>query len=207
MRRVLGFFIAWMALIYIFLLLPAAYAVVLDDSYSESNYTDGIAVTSAYNPEVGQSFTSSGGTLNSVRLYLNKTGSPTGSAYAKIYAHSGTYGTSSVPTGAALATSDALNVATLTGSPVLTTLTFSGANKITLSPATYYVVTLSFTGGDGSNYPSAGFDDSSPSHSGNAALYDGSWSGADTVDVIFYVYKDDPATTGQVIMISKRDAR
>jgi hypothetical protein len=189
-------------------LLPAAAAAIVpDDSYSEANYVEGIAVTSAYNPEVGQSFTSSGGTLNSVRFYMSKTGSPTGSAYAKVYAHSGTYGTSSVPTGAALATSDAFNVATLTGSPVLTTLTFSGANKITLSPATYYVVTLSFAGGNGSNYPDVGYDDSSPSHGGNAALYDGSWSGETAVDLIFYVYKDDPVAAGQIIMISRGGVR
>ena len=56
-------------------------------------------------PGTGQSFTGNGGTLDSCVFELGKSGSPTGNAVAKIYNHTGTYGTSSKPTGAALATS------------------------------------------------------------------------------------------------------
>src|SRR3990170_1331257 len=95
------------------------------DSYSETN-ADGYGNLHNDATKIGQSFNASfGATLNTCQFYLKKTGSPTGNAVAKLYAHSGTYGTSSIATGAALATSGTLNVATLTTSAVLKTFTFA----------------------------------------------------------------------------------
>src|SRR5688572_28958602 len=98
------------------------------DSYSEANRDGSTAIHGGGVEGMSQSFTGNGGTLGSVRLQLNKTGSPTGTAVVKVYAHSGTFGTDSVPTGAALATSDTFDVATLTGDLELITFMFSGDN-------------------------------------------------------------------------------
>lgn len=164
------------------------------DSYSETNQN-----TSAADYAEGQSFTGDGGILNSAKFYLKKAGSPTGSAYAKIYAHSGTFGTSSVPTGSPLATSGAFDISTLTTSFQLITFTFTGANKITLTNGTKYIVTLEFSGYTPSypNYVWTGIDTSSPTHGGNLCYKDsgGSWNAVSAYDTCFYVYKDDATTT------------
>ncbi len=135
---------------------------------------------------MGQAFTSGGGTLLQAKFYLSKSGSPTGNAVAKIYAITGTYGTDSKPTGAALATSDNFDVSTLTASLQLITLTFSGVNQISLTASTKYFVTFEFTTTDSVN---VGLDASSPSHGGNYAFEQaGVWTGLSTKDIIFYVY-------------------
>lgn len=143
----------------------------LIDSYALSNQDGMFAIgASSSNPSVvGQSFTGNGGIINSATVMLSKTGSPTGNAVAKIYAHSGTFGTSSVPTGAALATSDTIDVSTLTTTILPRTFSFSGANQITVTNTTKYCLSIEYTSdGGGANYISAGTDGSSPSHAGNA---------------------------------------
>ena len=80
------------------------------DWHTEGHYNALADIYAGGNPAVGQSFTGNGLILNSAEFYLKKKGSPTGNAVVKIYAHSGTYGTSSVPTGSALATSDNFDV-------------------------------------------------------------------------------------------------
>jgi hypothetical protein len=162
----------------------------LVDSYSESNKD---SETGCYGSDgkIAQSFTSNGGVLNSAKWYLKKTGSPTGSCYAAVYAHTGTYGATGKPTGTALAISNAFDVAILTTSLQLITFTFTGANKITLTNGEYYCLSFEYTSGNNSTKPIFGYDTSTPSHSGNGAyLFGGgwvSWSG----DICFYVYKDD----------------
>jgi len=162
------------------------------DSYDESNYDgDGSPVI-----EAGQSFTGDGSVLDSVSFYLGKIGSPTGNAVAKIYAHSGTYGTSSVPTGAALATSDNVDVSGIpsgtewVNSTEWVNFTFSGDDKITLTNSTYYVVTFFPPEYVVDNEISIGADISSPTHSGNFCNYDGGWTGYGVYDLCFYVYGD-----------------
>jgi len=158
------------------------------DSYSETNYVGNTSSTA------GQSFTGDGGTLNSAKFYLEKDGSPTGNIYAKIYAHSGTFGTSSVPTGEPLATSDALDSSTLTTTPTLYTLTFSGDDKITLTNGTKYVVVMDGIT-DFPNYVYIGQDTISPTHDGNKSYWSGSWNAEAGTDLIFYVYKDAPSAS------------
>ena len=165
------------------------------DSYSEDNRS-GSGMVYADQPGEGQSFTGDGGVLAASKFFCKKTGLPTGSAYSKIYAHSGTFGTSSVPTGSPLATSDAFNVATLTGDYQLITFTFSGAEKITLTNTTKYVVTFEYTGGTYENYVDVGDDWSSPGHGGNRSyVQTGTWTASSSTDSCFYVYKDDLTTT------------
>lgn len=159
-------------------------------SYSESNQDattslQDVTATSA----CGQSFPGNNGILSSIRFYLKKTGSPTGTAVAKIYAHSGTFGSTGVPTGAALATSETLTVSTLTVSYALTEFKFEDPNNITLSTGTNYFVVIEYTAGSAGNTVDVGRDGSSPGHGGNFATYASStWSAVSTSDACFYVY-------------------
>lgn len=123
----------------------------------------------------GQAFTGVGCTLTKAKFYLKKTGSPIGNAVAKIYAVTGNYGTTAKPTGTALATSDAFNVTTLTGSYVLTTFTFTGGQQITLVAGTKYVVTVEYS----TSATATGTVDvqDALSHDGNSSyLLSGTWS-------------------------------
>lgn len=166
-------------------------ANILIDSFSEANQDDayGVGITTKY---VGQSFlNTSRRLLTGAKFYLKKTGSPTGNGVAKLYAHTGTFGTNSgMPTGAALATSDNFDVSTLTTSYGLAELTFSGANRVVLQPGTHYCIVFYWGDGDVSNYLAIGIDISSPSHAGsNIYSSDGStWVSQSLYDTVFYVY-------------------
>ena len=157
------------------------------DSYSESNQSQEGIIYSGSTVKMGQSFTGNGNVINSGKLYLKKSGSPTGNAIMTIYAHTGTFGAGGTPTGAILATSDNFDVSTLTTNFALITFNFTGANKITLTNGTKYFVTLEYSGGDASNNVRIGVDNTSPSHNGNAAYYVSSWI-ALTDDICFYLY-------------------
>lgn len=163
----------------------------LIDSYSESNQDNTQPVSAYHNEWRGQSFTNSSAmTLDSAKFYLKKSGSPTGSGYVKIYAHTGTYGGLGKPTGAALATSGAFDVSTLTTSYQLITFNFSGAERITLSASTYYCVVFYYAGGGETDFVQLGDDGSSPSHSGseNYSTDGTNWTGNNENDACFYVY-------------------
>jgi hypothetical protein len=143
-------------LIFIFLLLVSFRGVsqiTIDyfDVSSNTYYSEYASGTHYYG---GQSFKNLAQPmiLTSIKVSLAKVLSPSGNSYVKVYAHSGTYGTSSVPTGSALATSDPYDVAGLTTSEQFITFTFSGANQITLSTSTYYVLEFYCPVGDASNY-------------------------------------------------------
>jgi hypothetical protein len=176
------------------------------DSYSESNYDGGLPLFVGNYLGAGQSFTGDGNIINSCKFYLSKYGSPTGNAVAKIYAHSGTFGVNGIPTGAALATSDNFDVSTLATSLQLIAFTFSGANKITLTNGTKYVVSIEYGGGDMDNLIYLGIDNSSPTHSGNIIIIfsAGSYSSQSTKDSCFYVYSDNvPVASITIISESK----
>lgn len=98
----------------------------------------------------GQTFTGNGGMLGTAKWKLNQvnaSASPSLVLAAKVYAHSGTWGNSGVPTGAALATSDGVNATTLSASYDWVTFSFSGANQVVLTNGTHYVVTLEISSG------------------------------------------------------------
>jgi hypothetical protein len=163
-------------------------SVTLDDSYAVSNADDNNWLCTTYS-RAGNSFTSGGGILDHIELYLSKVGSPTGNLIVQIYAHTGTYGTSSLPTGSALAASDTFDVTGLTTSPVLTSIAFSGASRISLTAATYYTYSMEYAGGDCTNVRvMAQQDTSSPTHSGNSFSYDTGWNAEAIADGIFYLY-------------------
>lgn len=96
--------------------------------------------------EAGSQITGDGRTIAAARFYIKKAGSPTGNVVAKVYATSG-----GVPDGAALATSDNVDVSTLSTSYGYVNFTFSGGNQISLTRGTTYAVVVSYTGGDDFN--------------------------------------------------------
>lgn len=160
--------------------------------YSESNQSNTGDI--GFIPGVtskGQSFISLGGTLDKSVFYIRKNGSPTGNITSTIYAHSGTFGTSSVPTGASLAVSDSVDASTVPTSSTLVSFVFSGANKISLTSGTSYVVTIDYSNGSAINNISVGQDATSPTYNGNSCNYNGtSWSAVSGTDLSFYVYLD-----------------
>lgn len=158
------------------------------DQYSQANQDATTSLRSGSTVGAGQSFTGDGQTLYSVRAYLKKAGTPTGSAYAKIYAHDGLYGTNSIPIGAALATSDAFSVSTLTTSYALIELKFTGSNQITLTNSTNYIISIEYSGGSAGNTLDVGTDTSTPSHGGNFSTWDGgTWTAVAGTDMCFYI--------------------
>lgn len=170
----------------------------LIESYSESNQSGSLTVTPG--GYAGNSFANTTeGVLSTCKFYLNASGA-TGNCYAKIFAHTGTFGTSGKPANgsSALATSDAVDKATLPGSYGLVTFTFSGANKITLNSSTNYFVVFYNNAGSSGNV-SFGADNSSSTYAGNLSYSndDGAtWSTAlASWDACFYVYKDTAKTT------------
>lgn len=160
----------------------------IDDSYDETSDADW-RLYSGYYTGLGQSFESSGGILKKCRWNIKKWGSPTGNAVAKIYAITGTFGSTSKPTGSALATSDNFDVSTISndGNFHEIEFTFSGAEQIELS-AGYYCVTIEYSGGDVSNYINIELDRTSSTHSGNASSYSPTFWSSETGDFLFAVY-------------------
>lgn len=124
---------------------------VLLDSFDQIP-TDSGNIFNGDTTKAGDTFTPAiSANLGSVQAWLSKSGSPTGNAVAKVYAITGTPGTSGVPTGAALATSDNVDVSTISTSFGFVTFTFSGGAQISLSSGTYYTFTVEYSGGDSSN--------------------------------------------------------
>jgi len=174
-------------------------AETLIDSYSEANYghtsslQDNHPTAAKVFSALGQSFTCGGAyKLTSCKFYLNKANNPTGMAHAVLYAHSGAYGSSSLPTGEPLATSDDFDVEDIVaGSYALYSLSFSGAEQYLMSADTYYCIVFEAPAVgtiDSTNRPQVGEDSTSPTHGGNGIVwYNGAW-GTSGYDRIFYVY-------------------
>lgn len=174
--------------------------MVTIDSYSEANQSNLTSIHGVHPSvadswlcsSVGQSFTGLANyNVTSCKFFLWKTGLPVGNLKAVLSAHGGTYGTNSVPSGGALATSAAVAMASLTVTPTLYTFTF---------PAPYYKVsatqyTIEVRANDATtldnttpNRIEVGDDTSAPSHGGNYFFwYNGAWITNNTRDLIFYV--------------------
>jgi hypothetical protein len=160
---------------------------VVVDSYDETNQDATSPVGDATNTGVGQSFTSKvPGKLSEATFYLSKTLVPTGNATAVLYALADALGGGDdVPSGAALATSDPLDVSTLTGSLVLTTFTFPDGPVLDVGEN--YFIAVEYSGGDVSNYVNVGTDTSAAAHDGNEAIEAGGWTATAATDVVFFV--------------------
>lgn len=171
-------------------------AATARDSYAASNVDFNQAINNGFFGR-GQSFTTPGGgpfTLTSATFYMDKEGSPTGDVVAKLYAHSGTYGTSSVPTGAALATSVIIDAADFPafpaiGSIVSVPVTFEFEDQYAMASSTQYVIAVEYEDGTDTNFLRMGTDNSSPSHGGNQSSLNSSsvWSAQSGRDLGFSV--------------------
>lgn len=160
------------------------------DSYPESNQDSSTNLRSSTSAlKVAQTSIVTGGFKpTSAVFYLEKVGSPTGNAYAKIYATSG-----GAPTGSALITSDAYVVSALSTTS-FALVTFNFRNNLLLSAGTY---ALSYEPDDlvaGTN-TKYGTDITSPTHAGTQYIYNGTTWSSQAGDVIFYLY-GEPAPTG-----------
>lgn len=128
-------------------------------------------------------------TLDSCVFELQKVLAPEGNAVAKIYAHTGVFGTSSKPTGTALATSGTLDVTTFTTSMANYTFVFYDENRITLTKDTYYVVTFEYTNSTADNYVRIRLKTSGSTGIGNEATRNGvNWITNATYDLNYYIY-------------------
>lgn len=154
----------------------------IEDSNADTgtNY----ALGDGTNDGVAQSFENHIENQNLTRVNgrFKKVGSPTGTLTATLYAHAGAYGSTSTPTGAALATSVTMDVATLTTSYLQRELAFT--TQYTMTGNTYYTIAFEHTGGDGSNYvhvegAAAG------THGGNLAIDTGAWAASAAADLWF----------------------
>lgn len=192
-------------------------ALTLIDSQSEAEGDAWVACNSAVDERrFGQSFNASqANTLHSVKLYMKLGGGlPVGNYYVRIFAHSGTYGSSSVPTGSALASSQPINALTISGTPSFVEFLFTGADRINLSLNTKYCVVLDGTAvGDTSNYDSARcrLFSGAGSHGGNFFYYldsGTSWNAVSDDEMAFYLYGDTIAevTTGEITSIAASTA-
>ena len=168
------------------------------DSYVEANRDNHISIK-ALHPSagalvsaLGQSFTGDGNKLGYVQFHIKKTGgSPVGELTARVYTLSGTFGTSSVPVGAALASSSPMAIEDIgAGDFELVTFTFDGSFAVANGSQRCIICEVSsVTLFDTSNYIQIGVDASSPTHGGNSIYYwNSGWVDEDNWDAIFYVY-------------------
>lgn len=126
------------------------------DSYAVTPTISDGRLSSVHRFGMGQSFTGNGATLGSAKMWLRRKLSPTGNLVFKIYAHSGTFGTNGIPTGAALAVSGNLDVSTIATVQTEYELFFTGANQIVLTNGTNYFLTAEYSGGNSTNYLDTG---------------------------------------------------
>lgn len=178
----------------------------LMDSYADTNQDTNYSVSAGgVNFQgVAQSFTGNGGTVDSAVFQLRKASAPTGNASFKLFAHSGTFGTSSIPTGTVLATSGTIDVSTLPTAYRLVKLTF--ASPYTTVNTTKYTMVVEFTGGDTTNSLQVGRDASSPTHGGNAADSTdlSAWNAQSGRDLIFYI--STAGAGGTTLSINKSES-
>jgi len=167
-------------------------AQTIIDSYSQV-YRDSQANINDVTWGIAQSFLGSGITLSNVQFYLKKYGAPTGTMTAALYVHTGTFGTSSKPTGSALITSATVNASSLS-TTTWSLVTFTFALPYPLEASTYYCIALLYSSGTSDKFVYAGYDRTSLLHSGNRSIMNTSsiWV-SDSNDLCFYCYSNQIA--------------
>ncbi len=145
-------------------------------SYAFSNQDANLFLSSTGFTALGPSFPGNGSQVSSVRFLMAKTGAPTGSAVAKIYALPGVWTTNTnLPVAAAIATSDAVDVSALGGSYAQTVFTFTGANQVALTNGGNFAVVVEYTGGNSVDRVLVGADNSASTYPGFNTRFSGSW--------------------------------
>lgn len=161
----------------------------LSEANSDLNASIGAGKT---NKAVGQALNlPAASTITNARFYIDKVGSPTGNITANLYAVSGSVGSTGVPTGATLASSSTVDIATgVTTTQALVSFSFSSY----AASAGNYFLSIEYDGGDASNYLNVGTNGFTPGdgslHPGNIAYQNtgtSAWSAVSTGDLIFYL--------------------
>ena len=162
-----------------------------DSPYITNDFWDGQSLEYLYDGSsdgLSQSFIAEGNRyLTNVMFSLGKQNSPTGTIVAKLYNHSGTFGTSSVPTGTALATSGTISAADLSESYTIAQFYFPSPYQLT--SGNYYCITVEFTStfSNSSNYVEVS-NNQTGTHDGNMARLDGgSWTADSGEDLNFKI--------------------
>ena len=158
------------------------------DYYSESHQTTYWGLYSGYYAGAGQSFTGDGSNIATVKFNLTKVGTPPGTMVAKLYSHSGTWGSTGIGN-TLLATSNTVTAITPPDYPTFALVTFTFASPYTTVNGTHYVVQIEYTdvGSDGSNKIRVGYDDVTLTHAGNMTTTNGGWTYYSAQDLCFYV--------------------
>ena len=176
----------------------------INDLYERTKWLQKRALAEDSNAETGNDFIVGNGTstgqaqafavggnatrLVRARFKLKKVLAPTGALTFVLYAHSGTFGVSSIPTGAALATSEEFEVADLTTAYQEIELRFIGDQSVEMTASTSYVIAVEYTGGDASNYVDVE-GDTTGTHAGNQSdEAAATWTPAAAEDLWFEVY-------------------
>jgi hypothetical protein len=164
------------------------------DQFAFSNRLDTLVYFNAVEA-FAQSITGSGQLVDHLLVLMHRTSLATsGTLVARLYATTGTHGTSAKPTGSALADSDPVDVATLPAgapasdvTPRMVSFAFTGANRIALTNGTIYcwAVELDTKTGDlvhiwrGTN-----------GHAGNRSSRNtsGVWTASTTTDFVFQLW-------------------
>jgi hypothetical protein len=174
------------------------------DFYSESNQNDYLEISPYWDKTaIGQSFTSNGYIITSCKWFVKARAFPTGDVVSKIYAHSGDYGISGIPTGVPLATSDPIEASTLPTSD-FGLLEWIFSTPFVPENGVKYIVTIEHSASWG--VIEVGMDATSSAHSGNMSYKVlTTWSPLATWDAIFYVLGTVvdaiPAVTTQAVTV------
>ena len=124
-------------------------------------------------------------TLDSLIIDMKTNSSPSGSFQFEIYAMTGTYGSTSKPTGSVLATSDTVTVGSLTSSYATYTVYFTGANAIAMTAGQRYCLVCNYAN---TSFPNSIYlKNKTPSfHGGNQSYQSGgTWTELGAYDVVF----------------------
>lgn len=155
---------------------------------------------------VFQSFqaTSPAKTLTGACVRLEKVGSPTGEMGVHIFAHTGTYGSTSEPTGSSLVASPVFDVAGVSTDP--TNYWFPFPRTLKPTALTYYTVVVDGTDltADGSNYIRVIIESGAEAtHGGNTGYalsgLAGPWVVQGSSDMAFKVYELDAEDVTQAV--------
>jgi hypothetical protein len=160
---------------------------VIIDSYALANQNNEFPVYATLS-SVGQTISvSKTSVINTASFIAKIVGTVTGNVTASIYAITGSFGSTAVPTGSALATSDNINITSISTSYQTVTFTFSGANKITLTSGTNYALVVNYSGGSAGNVLELGVNTSAPTADGNFVFYSsGSWfTGGNSIAITY----------------------
>lgn len=174
----------------------------INQLYERAKYLSRRGTTEASCADTGSNFALGNGTITGqAQSFANGTnaqyltraffqlklvGAPTGNVVAKLYAHSGSLGTTSVPTGAALATSNNVALTTLTSS--YATVEFYFPTPYEMAASTNYVIAVEYSGGGVSDYIDVRGLAGTGTHAGNRSSNTGAWAATAADDLNFSVH-------------------